>query len=54
MGEITIPIKELFWLLQYMNIAEEDCEIGIEESIEAIKHELGTWFIDDYSLFVGS
>jgi len=54
MDEITRVIKEFLWLLQYMNIAKEDCEIEIEESVEAIKHELGSWFIDDDSLFVGS
>ena len=53
MDEITILIKELFSLLRYINMAEKDCENGIEESIEAIKHELGSWFIDDYPLFVG-
>ncbi|MEA2032209.1 MAG: hypothetical protein U9N41_01325 [Euryarchaeota archaeon] len=55
MDEITRVIKELLWLLQYMNIAEEECEIEIEESVEAIKQELGSWFISDYpKLYQGS
>ena len=27
--EITRVITELFWLLQNVNIAEEDCKVGI-------------------------
>ena len=56
MDEITRVIKELLWLLQYMNIAEEDYKvgIGIEERVDAIKHELGSWFIADCSLYQGS
>jgi len=44
MDEITRVIKELFWLLQNVNIAEEDYKvgIGIEERIEEIKRE-GRW-----------
>ncbi|MCD4845068.1 MAG: hypothetical protein K8R25_11345 [Methanosarcinales archaeon] len=36
MDEITRVIKDLFWLLQNVNIAEEDYKvgIGIEERIE--------------------
>ena len=56
MDEITRVIKELFWLLQNVNIAEEDYKvgIGIEERIEEIKQELGSWFIDGYQLYQGS
>jgi len=54
MDEITRVVKELFWLLQNMNIAEEDCKIGIEERVDIIKHELGSWFIGDYPLYQGS
>ena len=57
MDEITRVVKELFWLLQNVNIAEEDYKvgIGIEERIEEIKQELGSWFISDYpKLYQGS
>ncbi|NQE06286.1 hypothetical protein C5S32_10500 [ANME-1 cluster archaeon GoMg1] len=57
MDEITRVIKELFWLLQNVNIAEEDYNVGIEieERIEEIKQELGSWFISDYpKLYQGS
>jgi len=56
MDEITRVIKELFWLLQNVNIAGEDYKvrIQIEERIEEIKQELGSWFIDGYKLYQGS
>jgi hypothetical protein len=54
MDEITRVIKELLWLLQSMNIDEEDCTSEIEERVEAIKHELGSWFIDGYQLYQAS
>ena len=57
MDEITRVIKELFWLLQNVNMNEEDHKIGIgiEEQIEEIKQELGSWFISDYpKLYQGS
>jgi len=57
MDEITRVIKELFWLLQNVNIAEEDYKVGtrIEERIEEIKQELGSCFINDYpKLYQGS
>jgi len=54
MDEITRVIKELFWLLQNVNIAEEDCTSEVEERLEAIKCELGSWFIGDYQLYQGS
>ncbi len=54
MDEITRVIKELLWLLQSMNIAEEDCTSEIEERVEAITPELGSWFIDGYQLYQAS
>ncbi len=54
MDAITRVIKELLWLLQSMNIAEEDCTSEIEERVNAIKHELGSWFIDGYPLYQAS
>ncbi|MEA2052283.1 MAG: hypothetical protein U9O90_05620 [Euryarchaeota archaeon] len=54
MDEITRVIKELLWLLQSMNMAEEDCTSEIEERVDAIKHELGSWFIDGYQLYQAS
>lgn len=56
MDEITRVIKELLWLLQSMNMDEEDCtsEIGIAERVEEIKHEFGSWFIDGYQLYQAS
>jgi hypothetical protein len=54
MDEITRVIKELFGLLQSMNMAEEDCTSEIEERLEAIKCVLGSWFIGDYPLYQGS
>jgi len=57
MDEITRVIKKLFWLLQNVNIAEEDYKVGtgIEERIEEMKQELGSCFISDYpKLYQGS
>jgi hypothetical protein len=54
MDEITRTLKALFLLLQHMAMAEEDCTSEIEERLEAIKHELGSWFIGDYQLYVGT
>ncbi len=54
MDEITRVLKALFLLLQHMNMAEEDGTSEIEERLEAIKCELGSWFIDDYPLYPGS
>ena len=54
MDEITRTLKALFLLLQDMDMAEEDCTSEIEERLEAIRCELGSWFIDDYQLYQGS
>jgi len=54
MDKITRTLKALFLILQHMNTAEEDCTSEIEERLEAIKHELGSWFIDEYQLYQGS
>jgi hypothetical protein len=57
MDEITRVIKKLFWLLQNVNIAEEDYKVGtgIEEQIEEMKQKLGSCFISDYpKLYQGS
>jgi NTP pyrophosphatase (non-canonical NTP hydrolase) len=54
MDEITRTLKTLFLLLQHMNMAEEDGTSEIEERLEAIKCELGSWFIDEYQLYQGS
>ena len=54
MDEITRRIKALFLILQHMDMTEEDGTSEIEERLEAIKCELGSWFIDDYQLYVGS
>nr|QNO52507.1 hypothetical protein CGEPLDJD_00028 [Methanosarcinales archaeon ANME-1 ERB6] len=47
-------IKEVMKLLQ--NMYEEEVEGGreIEERIEEIKRELGSWFIGDYPLYQAS
>ena len=54
MDKITRTLKTLFLILQNMDMAEEDCTSELEERLEAIKHELGSWFIDDYQLYQGS
>ncbi len=54
MGEMTRTLKALFLILQNMDRTEEDCTSEIEERLEAIKGELGSWFIDEYPLYVGS
>ncbi len=54
MGEMTRTLKALFLLLRDMDIAEEDCTSELDERVDAIKGELGSWFIDDYQLYVGS
>lgn len=47
-------LKEVMKLLQ--NMYEEEVEGGreIEERIEEIKRELGSWFIGDYPLYQAS
>ena len=54
MDEITRRIKTLFLILQNMDITEEDCTSELEERLEAIKCELGSWFIGEYPLYQGS
>jgi len=54
MDEITRRIKALLLILQDMDMTEEDCTSEIEERVDAIKCELGAWFIGDYQLYVGS
>ncbi len=53
--ELTRLMKELLSLLQ--NISEEG-EVKSEDEIagrvEAIKRELGAWFIDSYPIYQGS
>ncbi|MCK4398114.1 MAG: hypothetical protein KAV25_03910 [Methanophagales archaeon] len=53
--ELTRLMKELLPLLQ--NISEEG-EVKSEDEIagrvEAIKRELGAWFIDGYQIYQGS
>jgi len=50
---ITKVMKELARLLQDISITEAE-EGGMDERIEAIKRELGSWFIDDYPLYQAS
>ncbi len=51
--EITRLMKELARLLQNIHMTEgEEGEIG--ERVEAIKRELGSWFIDGYPLYQAS
>jgi len=51
--EITRVMKELMRLLQ--NIHSSEFEGGeMEERLDAIKRELGSWFIDGYQLYHAS
>ena len=54
MDEITRTLKALFLILQHMDMAKEDSTSEIEERVEAIKCELGSWFIGEYQLYQGS
>jgi hypothetical protein len=54
MDKITRTLKALFLLLQHMDMTEEDGTSEIEGRLEAIKCELGSWFIDEYHLYQGS
>ena len=54
MDEITRRIKALFLILQDRDMTEEDCTSELEERLEAIKGEVGSWFIAVYQLYVGS
>ena len=51
--EITRLMKDLMWLLQNMSEFEEG-KGEIEERLEEIKSELGSWFIDGYPLYHAS
>ena len=51
--EVTRVMKELVKLLHNMFESEED-EVEIEEKLEEIKSELGSWFIDGYQLYHAS
>lgn len=50
--ELTRLMKELMRLLQHMSLSEGEAEI--DERFEAIKRELGSWFLDGYSLYQAS
>jgi len=50
---MTKVMKELARLLQDISLTEAE-EGGMDERIEAIKRELGSWFIDDYPLYQAS
>jgi len=50
---ITRVMQELARLLQDISITEAE-EGGRDERIEAIKRELGSWFIDGYTLYQAS
>ena len=53
--EITRLMKDLLWLLQNMSECElEEQEEKLEERLEAIKSELGSWFIDGYPLYMAA
>lgn len=55
---ITEVVKELMKLLQNMSDSGEDYDGKIEERVEsevnAMKEELGSWFIDDFEIYRAS
>lgn len=51
--ELTRLMKELMRLLQHIS-EEGESEEEIDERFKAIKRELGSWFIDGYSLYQAS
>ena len=55
---ITEVIKELMKLLQNMSDSGEDYDGKIVERVEsevnAMKEELGSWFIDDFEIYRAS
>jgi len=55
---ITEVIKGLMKLLQNMSDSGEDHDGKIEERVEsevnAMKEELGSWFIDDFEIYRAS
>ena len=56
--EMTRLMKELTKLLQNTSVSKEEAEgyvdLGLDERFEAIKRELGSWFIDGYRLYQAS
>jgi len=52
--EITKLVKELTRLLQNVPLLEEGDEGELEEKVEKIKRELGSWFIEGYQLYQAS
>jgi len=51
--ELTRLMKELLRLLQHMPSSEVE-EGRIDERVEAIKRELGSWFMDGQPLYQAS
>lgn len=52
---ITRVMKELMKLLRDMHESGEDYDYEkVESNVEELKAELGAWFIEDYTLYVGS
>jgi hypothetical protein len=51
--ELTRLMKELMRFLQHMPSSEVD-EGRIDDRVEAIKRELGAWFIEGYTLYQAS
>ncbi len=55
---ITEVVKELMKLLQNISDSGEDYDGKIEERVEsevnAMKEELGSWFIDDFEIYRAS
>jgi hypothetical protein len=56
--EMTRLMKELTKLLQNTSVSKEEAEdcfgLGLDERFEAIKRELGSWFIEGYRLYQAS
>ena len=52
---ITRVMKELMKLLRDMHEFGEDYNYEkVESKVKELKAELGSWFIEDYTLYVGS
>lgn len=54
---ITRIMKELTKLLRDMHEFGEDYDYNyekVESKVKELKSELGSWFIEDYTLYVGS
>jgi len=52
--EVTKLIKEIMRLLQNVSEEEVNDKGEIEERIEEIKRELGSWFIEGHQLYQAS